>query len=224
MLPVSETPTHSMPIQETRRAGPYRDMQLLHEVSQTPNATQRDLAKRMGVALGLANVMLRRLVKKGYIKVTGTKPKRIRYLITPQGILEKSRLTVEFIQYSLHLYSQIRRYLSQQLAVMQLSGMRRVLLWGTDEFAEIACLTIQEMGMEVVGVIDDSGIRTDFLGFQVKKMEEVSSADYDQVVVASLRLPSQVAHRMAELKIPPVRVITLSHAPHDAETPVEVKV
>ena len=203
----------------------YRDLLVLHEVARNSHLTQRDLAKRMGIALGLANVMLRRLAKKGYIKVAGTKPKRIRYLITPQGILEKSRLTVEFIQYSLHLYSQIRRYLSQQLAVMQLSGMRRVLLCGTDEFAEIACLTIQEMGMEVIGVVDDSGTRTDFLGFQVKKMGEVLSTDYDQVVVAFLRLPSQVAHRMAELKIPPERVITLSHAPHDAaEVPVEAKV
>ena len=223
MLPVSETPTDSLPMQETRKTGPYRDMQLLHEVSQTPNATQRDLAKKMGVALGLANVMMRRLAKKGYIKVTGTKPRRIRYLITPQGILEKSRLTVEFIQYSLHLYSGIRRYLGQQLAVMQLSGMRRVLLWGTDEFAEIACLTIQGMGLEVVGVVEDPPTRIDFLGFRVQKIEEVPQTHYDQLVVASLRLPSQVVRRLAELRIPPVRVITLSHASYP-EVNVEEKV
>ena len=210
-----------MLLQEGRKAGPYRDMQLLQEVSNRPHATQRDLARRMGVALGLANIMLRRLVKKGYIKVTGTRPKRIRYLITPEGILEKSRLTVEYIQYSLHLYSGIRRYLSQQLAAMQLSGLRRVLLWGTDEFAEIACLTIQEMGLEVVGVVEDPLTRQRFLGFRVRPIEEVPAADYDQLVVASLRLPPQVARHLADLQIPPVKVTTLSQDSYPEAVAVE---
>ncbi|MBI3615662.1 MAG: winged helix-turn-helix transcriptional regulator [Candidatus Omnitrophica bacterium] len=225
---MSETPTDSIPMQETRKPAPYRDMQLLHEVEKTPNATQRDLAKRMGVALGLANVMLRRLVKKGYIKVAGTKPRRISYLITPQGILEKSRLTVEFIQYSLHLYGGIRRYLNQQLEVMRLSGMRRVLLWGTDEFAEIAYLTIQEMGLEIVGVVEEAETRSDFLGFRVQRIEEVPLANYDQLVVASLRLPVQIAQRLAEMGIPSVRVVTLSHPDGKGSIPTpapsEVKV
>ena len=66
----------------------YRDMHLLNEVTQTPDVTQRDLSQRIGVALGLTNLLLRRLVKKGYIKISGTTRSRLRYLITPQGILE----------------------------------------------------------------------------------------------------------------------------------------
>src|SRR3989338_9709640 len=127
----------------------YRDMSLLQEVTQTPSTTQRELSKRLGVALGLTNLMLRRLVKKGYIKISGTKRSRIRYLITPEGILEKSRLTVEFFQYSLQLYRQVRQAWHQQLAIVGERGARRILLYGTGELAEIAFLTIREMGLQL---------------------------------------------------------------------------
>ncbi|PIQ84389.1 MAG: hypothetical protein COV75_02435, partial [Candidatus Omnitrophica bacterium CG11_big_fil_rev_8_21_14_0_20_63_9] len=89
----------------------YRDMHLLNEVTQSPDITQRELSQRIGMALGLTNLMLRRLTKKGYIKIIGTKRSRIRYLITPQGILEKTRLTYEFIHFSLQLYGRVRSYL-----------------------------------------------------------------------------------------------------------------
>src|SRR3989338_8078635 len=158
------------------KSSSYRDMSLLEEITQTPSATQRQLAKRIGAALGLTNLMLRRLVKKGYIKISGTKRSRIRYLITPQGILEKSRLTVEFIQYSLQLYGSIRQFLRQQLAMLAQTGHRRILLCGTGELAEIAFLTIHEMGLELVGVVDEQPSTPWFLGQPVRDLGTVSPA------------------------------------------------
>ena len=125
----------------------YRDMHLLDELMGRPDTTQRELSKRIGVALGLTNLMLRRLVKKGYVKISGTKRNRIRYLITPKGIFEKTRLTYQFIEYSLELYSRVRRSLREQLTLLARTGPQRLLLVGTGELAEIALLTIQEMGL-----------------------------------------------------------------------------
>ncbi|MBI3318711.1 MAG: winged helix-turn-helix transcriptional regulator [Candidatus Omnitrophica bacterium] len=188
----------------------YRDMQLLHEIALTPHATQRDLSKRVGVALGLTNLMLRRLSNKGHIKIRNAKGRRIRYLITPQGILEKSRLTVEFIQYSLHLYRGIRRYLIEQLSDQQKLGRGRILLWGTDELAEIATLTIQGMGLELMGVVGDALGQTHFLGYPIRKIEEVPPEEYDCLVLAYLEPPRQVLCRLSELGIPLERITTLS--------------
>ena len=137
-------------------ASTYRDMHLLNELTHSPNVSQRELSRRIGVALGLTNLMLRRLVTKGYVKISGTKRSRIHYLITPQGILEKSRLAYEFIEYSLLLYSRIRRSLREQLATLVQTGHRRILLCGTGELAEIAFLTIREMGLELIGVVEES--------------------------------------------------------------------
>ena len=187
----------------------YRDMHLLNEVTQTPHATQRELAKRIGIALGLTNLMLRRLAKKGFIKVSGTKRSRISYLITPPGILEKSRLTYEFIQYSLQLYSRVRHFLREQLARVANEGPRRILLCGTSELAEIAFLTMHEMGMELVSVVDDPPDRELFLGQPVRNITDVPPGSYDWVIVASLRWEDVGATRLSELGVPTGPIITL---------------
>ena len=70
-----------------------RDLLLLSELDRDGGATQRILATKLGVALGLTNLYLKRLARKGYIKITTIPRNRIRYLLTPQGVTEKSRLT-----------------------------------------------------------------------------------------------------------------------------------
>ncbi|MBI4354268.1 MAG: winged helix-turn-helix transcriptional regulator [Candidatus Omnitrophica bacterium] len=187
----------------------YRDMHLLNEVTNSPDATQRELSQRIGAALGLTNLMLRRLAKKGYIKITGTKRSRIRYLITPQGILEKSRLTYEFIHYSLQLYGRVRSFLREQLTQVAKAGHRRIVLCGTNELAEIAFLTIHEMGLELVGVVDDAPSRQQFLGRSVRSVAEIGAFAYDRMVVASLRWGDGGLDRLAALGVPMERLIVL---------------
>lgn len=71
----------------------YRELRVLTDVSSDGFVTQRRLAKRYGLALGLTNLLIRRLVRKGYIKIVNLQRNRIRYLITPTGLMEKARLT-----------------------------------------------------------------------------------------------------------------------------------
>ena len=100
-----------------------RDLQLLTAIEEGAPLTQRALAERLGVALGLANLCLKRLARKGYIKVVhfNDRPaarKRLRYLLTPKGLAEKSRLTYEHMVYSLHLYRRTRQTLRESLGRM----------------------------------------------------------------------------------------------------------
>lgn len=196
----------------------YRDMHLLDELSRSPETTQRELSQRIGVALGLINLMLRRLAKKGYIKVRGTKRSRIRYLITPQGILEKSRLTYQFIEYSLELYSRVRRSLREQFTLLGRTGHRRILVVGTGELAEIAFLTIQEMGLQCAGVAEEAPAIERFLGQPVRKIADVSPEEYDRVIVASTGLIDEALHRLVTLGVPPDRILTPSGSvPHELQ-------
>ena len=191
----------------------YRDMHLLDELTERPEATQRELSKNIGMALGLTNLMLRRLAKKGYVKISGTKRSRIRYLITPQGILEKSRLTCEFIQYSLNLYGRVRHFLREEMLALARAGHRRILLYGTGELAEIAFLTIREMGLELVAVMDASSAGERFLGYPVLDVGAASTMAYDRIIVAS----QGGLERLAVLGIPADRVIGL---PQPGASPV----
>ena len=70
-----------------------QDLHILENIEKNPEITQADLAAQLGVAVGSVNWYLKRLVKKGYVKVTRMERRRLRYLITPQGIAEKTRLT-----------------------------------------------------------------------------------------------------------------------------------
>ena len=74
----------------------HRDLRLLEAVHEDSRVTQRGLAGKLGIALGLANIYLKRMIHKGYIKCVNVQSNRISYLITPRGIAEKARLTYEF--------------------------------------------------------------------------------------------------------------------------------
>ena len=76
-----------------------RDLTVLDAITDNQRITQRRLAAKLGVALGLTNVYLKRLIHKGYIKCVNIQSNRLLYLITPQGIAEKTRLTYQFMDY-----------------------------------------------------------------------------------------------------------------------------
>ena len=100
----------------------HRDLKLLEAVEQDSRVTQRSLATKLGIALGLTNIYLKRIVHKGFIKCVNVQSNRITYLITPRGIAEKARLTYEFMDYSLHLYGEVRQHL--RAVLQRLRGRR----------------------------------------------------------------------------------------------------
>src|SRR6266481_4209551 len=127
-----------------------RDLKLLEAVEQDSRVTQRGLATKLGIALGLTNIYLKRLIRKGYIKCINVQSNRLLYLITPQGIAEKTRLTYEFMDYSLHLYREVRQHLSHVLRPCKEDGTERIAVYGTGEAAELAYLSLREQGLEPV--------------------------------------------------------------------------
>src|SRR3990167_2891120 len=99
-------------------ADSYRELRVLTDVSSDGFVTQRGLAKKYGLALGLTNLLIRRLIRKGHIKIVNLQRNRLQYLVTPQGLTEKARLTYAYIEYSLYFYRQIREFLTRALATI----------------------------------------------------------------------------------------------------------
>ncbi len=166
----------------------YRDLRLLTELSSQDGVTQRSLARTQGMALGLTNLLIRRLAKKGYVKIISLQRNRLRYLITPRGLAEKARLTYEYLEYSLYFYRQIRTFLTQALSRIDPSGRNDVLLYGTGEVAEIAFVMLQQGGFRVVAIVDGhAGAGVRFLNEPVRALSELGRLTFDRVVVASIR-------------------------------------
>ena len=190
-----------------------RDLEILTAVGEDRQLTQRALAQRLGVALGLTNLYLKRLAKKGYIKIAEfpLKPaarKRLRYLLTPQGIAEKTRLTYEHATYSLNLYRRARQTLREALGLLPQNGMKRLALYGTGEAAELAYLTLKELGLEPVGIFSrEAGGH--FLGFPVRAVTELSSEEFDGVILATFERPEQQVGELSRLGLPKEKILTL---------------
>jgi len=178
-----------------------RELEILEAIGEGVPLTQRALARRLGVALGLTNLYLRGLAKKGYIKIVEfpRKPavrQRLLYLLTPKGIAAKTRLTYEHMAYWASLYGRARRSLREGLAPFLAHRMQRIALYGTGEPTELAYLTLREFGLEPVGVFDKSAGGV-FLGYPVRDYHELASEYVDGIIVATFEPPDT---RLAELE------------------------
>jgi len=189
----------------------HRDLKLLEAVQQNSRVTQRTLASKLGIALGLANIYLKRLMRKGYIKCVNVQPNRISYLITPRGITEKARLTYEFMDYSLHLYREVRQHLRAVVHECAAAD-RRVAIYGRGEAAELAYLSLKEAGLEPVAVFDADGGH-DFLGMPVRDIAEHTQVDYDLIIVATLDIPTPQIAALMQNGVPHDKLFPLRREP-----------
>lgn len=127
-----------------------RDLIILENIEQHPDTTQAALASTLEVAVGTVNWHLKRLVEKGYVKVSRLERKKLKYIITPEGIALRARLTVDYIQTSFNLYRLVRQRATNTLAEVKALGFSEVRINGNDEVAEICRLTCMEQGITVV--------------------------------------------------------------------------
>ncbi|MDA1184651.1 MAG: winged helix-turn-helix transcriptional regulator [Acidobacteria bacterium] len=186
-----------------------RNLQALEAIAEDTRLTQRMLSNRLGIALGLTNVYLKRLIRKGYVKCVNLQSNRLRYLLTPRGIVEKSRLTYEFMQYSLFLYGQVRQHLRTVLEPYTHSDLKRVALYGTGEEAELAYLSLTELGLEMVAVFDADGSTGSFLGQPVCDIANHADVSFDLLLVATLRQVEPIVDDLVRRGVPRERLITL---------------
>jgi DNA-binding MarR family transcriptional regulator len=195
----------------------HRDLKLLEAVEEDSRVTQRSLATKLGIALGLTNIYLKRLVRKGYIKCVNVQSNRITYLITPRGIAEKARLTYEFMDYSLHLFGEVRQHLRTALQECARAN-RRVAICGRGEAAELAYLSLKESGLEPVAIFDTVGGH-DFLGIPVRPISDHDQVTYDLIIVATLESSGQQVAALIRDGVPQEKLFPLRREVAPRRTP-----
>ncbi len=135
-----------------------RDLILLEHLEQNPEATQASLAAQLGVAVGTINWHIKRLIAKGYLKARRVERRKLRYVITPEGIALRTRLTLDFIHSSFHIYRLVRQRSLEALRQVVDAGYSRIFLEGEGEVAEICRLTCLEKGVHVIEFKDHAPI------------------------------------------------------------------
>ncbi|HZW02662.1 MAG TPA: winged helix-turn-helix transcriptional regulator [Anaerolineaceae bacterium] len=136
-----------------------RDLIILEQIEYNPDATQASLASQLGVAVGTVNWHLKRLIDKGYVKVRRVERRKLRYIITPEGLALRARLTLDYIQTSFHLYRLVRGRVIAALSEVQRSGCDRVWLIGDGDVADIARLTCLEQGVHLASELTYPALR-----------------------------------------------------------------
>ena len=127
-----------------------RELSLLEQVELDPDVNQAALATQLGVAVGTVNWHLKRLVAKGYVKVQRAERKKLRYIITPEGIALRARLTVDYIERSFDVYRKIRARVKKHLNTIHSAGFKKVRIVGEGDIADICRLSCLEQGIVVV--------------------------------------------------------------------------
>lgn len=155
---------------------------LLESVQRGEAHSQRRLASELGIALGLVNAYLKRCVTKGLVKVGEAPARRYVYYLTPVGFAEKSRLTVEYLSYSFSLFRRAKTDCSGLMRAAHASGVRRMVLLGGSDLAEIAVICALDCGIEIAAVVDARSEAQMFAGVPVKR----TISDVDGLIEAVL--------------------------------------
>ncbi len=183
-------------------------LKLMEEVSKSEGiATQRELAQSLNISLGLVNAFVKRIVRKGYFKMTTIPGRRVRYLLTPKGLAEKSRLTAEYLQYSLSYYREVRLKLGKIVGDLKNQGIQKVALVGTGELAELFSLSLQEANIEISHVFSVNSGQTHFLGCVVEPLGNLRDEVCDAVCVMELDEKRRSLPLIEELNVRKVNVI-----------------
>jgi DNA-binding MarR family transcriptional regulator len=132
-----------------------RDLILLEEIERDPDTSQVTLATRLGVAVGTVNWHLKRLVAKGYVKVKRAERRKLRYIITPEGIALRARLTVAYVENSMKLYREVREQSRRIILDAKEQGYQAIFIDGDGDIADVCRLSCVEQGMPVVDDSDD---------------------------------------------------------------------
>ena len=187
-----------------------RTLKILEKADNDVIPSQRDLARELNISLGLVNSFIKRLVKKGYFKVTHVPRNRVRYMLTPMGASEKTRLTYLYIQYSYNFYKDARQKLRDLYAGLEKQGVTRIAFFGASDLAEIAYLSLQETNIELVAVFDDLKEGKRFMRYTIYHPDRMGAHSFDKILITSLNSAEKILQKIAELGLSKKSVVQIS--------------
>jgi hypothetical protein len=152
----------------------FYELEILKHVEQSPRLNNRIAARKLGASVKLAHATLGKMVAKGLLHVKKEHTRRWDYFLTPRGISEKTRLTFEFLEFSLQFYREARRRSAQLCRDLSERGVKRVAFIGAGEMAEIVYLGVVEWGLQLTDVFDNERDGQKFMGVSIRPLKDLN--------------------------------------------------
>jgi DNA-binding MarR family transcriptional regulator len=181
-----------------------RELELLQELEKNPIISQRELSHKFGIALGVTNACLKRMVRRGWIRITGFNHHKIGYYLTATGLAEKAKLTLHLISWTVQHYSRLKDLIGKRLLEMENQGIERIVFYGVSDEMEIALITLQGTNLKLAGIIEDDEkyVSRIIFGYELEPMSQVKGLKPDAVLITSLLEQDARKERLRKLLDP----------------------
>jgi len=161
-----------------------RTLTLFNKVESSPDINQRKLARELDISLGLANTYFQRVLKKGWVRAKQVKPRRWLYFLTPQGALEKSRLSLSYMHRTLESFRELKNKGDEHLRILSEKGVRGIHLCGEEDLTEILSFCFSGFKIELLCVISETTLITDIEQNKEQMFPELKIGEL--IMIASL--------------------------------------
>ena len=160
----------------------FHELEILKSVDENSNLNNRKAANKLGVSVKLAHKILNNMVSKGFLNIKKENSRNWHYFLTPQGIMEKARLTMSFFQFSMQFYKEARKKSAQLCSDLNKANKNKVILLGAGELAEIVYLGVQEWNLNIIDVIDLENNTPTFMGQKTQIIDSILP-EHDAIIV-----------------------------------------
>ncbi len=186
-----------------------RTLKLLEEIEGNHVQSQRELAKKLNISLGLVNSFIKRLAHKGYFKIATIPKNRVKYILTPEGAVEKTRLAYKYIQHSYRFYKDARHKLRKLFQKLEAEGVGLIVFCGASDFAEIAYISLQETSIEIVAIVDMLKAGEQFLGYSVLDSVYLNSLSFDRILITAIESREIILDDIIEKGVSANKIVTI---------------
>ena len=187
----------------------------MNQLASRERVTQRELSRDLGIALGLTNLLVKRLITKGWVRVSRVNRSRLLYLITPAGVAAKASLTRTYVRKTMLFYRETRDSVQAEFDRLAdrldaREGPAPIVFYGAGEISEIAYVCLQESRLELLGLVDPTHSKP-FFGMPVYQPSDllgdrIAGRRFAQLVVTSVGDDEGVRRTLTERAVPPDRV------------------
>jgi len=174
-----------------------RTLTLFNTVEDSPDINQRKLARELDISLGLTNTYFQRVLKKGWVRAKQVKPRRWLYFLTPQGALEKSRLSLSYMHRTLESFRELKSKGDKHIRILAEKGVAGIHLCGDDDLTEILSFCFTGFKIELLSVIPEKTLLAEVEQNKEPKFPELKSEEL--IMLASLENHTLIADLLVQL-------------------------
>jgi len=151
-----------------------KHLDTLLELKDDPSLSQRSLAHKLNIYLGLTNSILQNLIYRGLIKAQKMTGRKILYLITPKGMVQATNFIYDRVRETQHYYQYTKDLLTTYFTNLYDKGVRKAVIYGTGQLAEITYLSLLDSPLKFHSILTDdpASSKKKFLGHEILTLSE----------------------------------------------------